>query len=60
MKLVREFGEERRAALVEASSLLKEGKIQQAVTLLMKQGGNLVLAAVQVLLAQVSYCNLIV
>ncbi|CAB3228049.1 unnamed protein product [Arctia plantaginis] len=52
VKLVREFGEERKAALVEASSLLKEGKRQQAVTLLMKQGGNLVLAAVQVLLAQ--------
>lgn len=53
MKLVREFGEDKRAALVEASSLVKEGKRQQAVNLLLKQGGNLALAAAQVLLAQV-------
>ncbi|CAH0627393.1 unnamed protein product [Chrysodeixis includens] len=52
VKLVREFGEDKRAALVEASSLVKEGKRQQAVTLLLKQGGNLALAAAQVLLAQ--------
>ncbi|XP_053602783.1 signal recognition particle subunit SRP72 isoform X2 [Plodia interpunctella] len=52
VKLVREFGEERRAALVEASSLAKEGKRQQAVTLLLKYGDTLTFAAVQVLLAQ--------
>ncbi|XP_013184409.1 signal recognition particle subunit SRP72 [Amyelois transitella] len=52
VKLVREFGQERRAALVEASSLAKEGKRQQAVALLLKHGDTLIFAAVQVLLAQ--------
>ncbi|CAH1644088.1 unnamed protein product [Spodoptera littoralis] len=52
VKLVREFGGDRRAALVEASSLTKEGKRQQAVTLLLKHGGDLTLAAAQVLLSQ--------
>ncbi|CAH0699705.1 unnamed protein product [Spodoptera exigua] len=52
VKLVREFGGDRRAALVEASSLAKEGKRQQAVTLLLKHGGDLTLAAAQVLLSQ--------
>ncbi|PZC83892.1 hypothetical protein B5X24_HaOG206641 [Helicoverpa armigera] len=52
VKLVREFGKERRAALVEASSLMKDGKRNQAVSLLLKQGGDLTLAAAQVLLAQ--------
>ncbi|KAJ8732278.1 hypothetical protein PYW08_015008 [Mythimna loreyi] len=52
VKLVREFNGEKRAALVEASSLMKEGKRQQAVALLLKQGGKLTLAAAQVLLAQ--------
>ncbi|XP_026328538.1 signal recognition particle subunit SRP72 [Hyposmocoma kahamanoa] len=52
VKLVREFSQEQRAALVEAASLAKDGKRQQAVTLLMKHGGILTLAAAQVLLAQ--------
>ncbi|XP_052738506.1 signal recognition particle subunit SRP72 [Bicyclus anynana] len=52
VKLSREFGQERRAALVEASSLVKEGKRAQAVALLLKHGGSLTLAAAQVLLAQ--------
>ncbi|KAJ2947147.1 hypothetical protein O0L34_g16504 [Tuta absoluta] len=52
VKLVREFGQEQRAALVEAASLAKEGKRQQAVTLLMKYGGELTFAAAQILLAQ--------
>ncbi|CAH2991994.1 unnamed protein product [Chilo suppressalis] len=53
VKLVRDFpGQESRAALVEASSLAKEGKRSQAVSLLLKHGGTLTLAAVQVLLSQ--------
>ncbi|XP_028026411.1 signal recognition particle subunit SRP72 isoform X2 [Bombyx mandarina] len=50
VKLVRDFGEDRRAAIVEASSLVKEGKAPQAVSLLLKHGGTLTLAAVQILL----------
>lgn len=57
MKLVREFNQEQRAALVEASSLAKDGKKSQAVALLLKQGGTLALAAAQVLLAQVRIIN---
>ncbi|CAG9785244.1 unnamed protein product [Diatraea saccharalis] len=53
VKLVREYpGQESRAALVEACSLAKEGKSSQAVALLLKHGGNLTFAAVQVLLSQ--------
>ncbi|KAG6461098.1 hypothetical protein O3G_MSEX012419 [Manduca sexta] len=52
VKLVKEFGDERRAALIEASSLAKEGKKDQAVALLLKHGGNLQFAAVQILLSQ--------
>ncbi|XP_041976354.1 signal recognition particle subunit SRP72 [Aricia agestis] len=52
VKLSREFGQERRAALVEASSLVKEGKRAQAVALLLKHSGELALAAVHVQLAQ--------
>ncbi|KAL0840689.1 hypothetical protein ABMA28_015882 [Loxostege sticticalis] len=52
VKLAREFNQERKAALVEACSLAKEGKKAQAVALLLKQGGDLILAAAQVLLAQ--------
>ncbi|CAH2107685.1 unnamed protein product [Euphydryas editha] len=52
VKLSREFNQDKKAALVEASSLVKEGKRSQAVTLLLKHGGPLVLAAAQVLLAQ--------
>ncbi|XP_068630412.1 signal recognition particle subunit SRP72 [Battus philenor] len=52
VKLSRDLGQERRAALVEASSLVKEGKRPQAVALLLKHGGLLTLAAAQVLLAQ--------
>ncbi|CAK1603846.1 unnamed protein product [Parnassius mnemosyne] len=52
VKLTRELNQERRAALVEASSMVKEGKRAQAVALLLKHGGLLTLAAAQVLLAQ--------
>ncbi|CAK1553451.1 unnamed protein product [Leptosia nina] len=52
VKLSREFNEERRAVLVEASSLVKDGKSPQALTLLLKYGDTLTLAAAQVLLAQ--------
>ncbi|CAH0727986.1 unnamed protein product, partial [Brenthis ino] len=52
VKLNKEFNQDKKAALVEASSLVKEGKRPQAVTLLLKHGGLLTLAAVQVLLAQ--------
>ncbi|XP_028158599.1 signal recognition particle subunit SRP72 isoform X1 [Ostrinia furnacalis] len=52
VKLAREFNQERKAALVEASSLAKEGKTAAAVALLLKYGGDLTFAAVQVLLAQ--------
>lgn len=54
VKLNREFRQDHRATLVEAASLHKEGKRQQAITLLLKSGGVLVLAAVQIMLAQVS------
>ncbi|XP_072940533.1 signal recognition particle subunit SRP72 [Epargyreus clarus] len=52
VKLSRELSRARRAALVEASSLVKDAKRPQAVALLLKHGGDLLLAAVQVLLAQ--------
>ncbi|XP_045521419.1 signal recognition particle subunit SRP72 [Pieris brassicae] len=52
VKLTREFNEEKRAILIEASSLVKDGKIQQALNLLLKYGDTLTLAAAQVLLAQ--------
>ncbi|GBP82600.1 Signal recognition particle subunit SRP72, partial [Eumeta japonica] len=52
LKLTREFNSEARAALVGASSLLREGKPDAAVELLLKHGGHLQLAAVQILLAQ--------
>ncbi|XP_049865710.1 signal recognition particle subunit SRP72 [Pectinophora gossypiella] len=52
VKLVREFGQEQRAALIEASSLAKDGKKQAAVALLMKHAGLLTLAAAHILLAQ--------
>ncbi|CAG9560178.1 unnamed protein product [Danaus chrysippus] len=52
VKLNREFKQDHRATLVEAASLHKEGKRQQAITLLLKSGGVLVLAAVQIMLAQ--------
>ncbi|XP_026485848.2 signal recognition particle subunit SRP72 [Vanessa tameamea] len=50
VKLSREFNQDKKAALVEASSLVKDGKRSQAVALLLKQ--DLTLAAAQVLLAQ--------
>ncbi|XP_045493552.1 signal recognition particle subunit SRP72 [Colias croceus] len=52
VKLNREFNADKRAVLVEASSLVKDGKSTQAVNLLLKVGGTLTLAAAQVLLAQ--------
>ncbi|CAF4755791.1 unnamed protein product [Pieris macdunnoughi] len=52
VKLTREFNEEKRAILIEASSLVKDGKSQQALNLLLKYGDTLTLAAAQVLLAQ--------
>ncbi|XP_048485172.1 signal recognition particle subunit SRP72 [Plutella xylostella] len=52
VKLTREFKQERRAALVEASSLLKESKRGAAAALLLRHGGALALGAAHVLLAQ--------
>ncbi|XP_063531876.1 signal recognition particle subunit SRP72 [Cydia strobilella] len=51
VKLTKSLKQEQRAALVEASSLVKDGKKNQAVQLLLKEGGTLTLAAAQVLLA---------
>ncbi|CAH2075016.1 unnamed protein product, partial [Iphiclides podalirius] len=57
VKLSRELKQEQRAALVEAASLAREGRSQQAVALLVKQGGMLTLAAAQLLLAQSEVLN---
>ncbi|XP_050677832.1 signal recognition particle subunit SRP72 [Leptidea sinapis] len=50
VKLSREMKQEQRATLVQASSMLKEGQAEQAVSLLLQ--GSLTLAAAHVLLSQ--------
>lgn len=52
VKLSKEYGQQSRAALVEATKLSREGDVTTAVSLLVKHGGTLVLAAVQILLTR--------